>query len=295
MIIVPAHAALEIEQLGSRDKYWFRSEDEHIRTLFKVGRPNTGEHWAEIVVARIAAYLSIPHAPYELASDGRLGVATPSLVQVHGATRLIHGNEVLARAFQSYPADKARPGAAYNLVDIYESLKIYHGLREYDAPTEFGLYLLLDALVANQDRHHENWGLLENSDAARVLAPTFDHAASLACRLTDRERENRLNTRDAGYSLETYARRARTWFYSDSESAKRLATVEAFRSWTHRMAPRALAEVATKLTAADESTWTNMFDDLGPAEMTRIQIAFTVRLLVHNTSRLINVLTSVVR
>jgi hypothetical protein len=61
------------------------------------------------------------------------------------------------------------------------------------------------------------------------------------------------------------------------------------------MAPRALAEVATKLTAADESTWTNMFDDLGPAEMTRIQIAFTVRLLVHNTSRLINVLTSVVR
>jgi hypothetical protein len=115
MIIVPAHAALEIEQLGSRDKYWFRSEDEHIRTLFKVGRPNTGEHWAEIVVARIAAYLSIPHAPYELASGGRLGVATPSLVQVHGA--------------------------------------------------------------------------------ARVLAPTFDHAASLACRLTDRCRGPRKSVR----------------------------------------------------------------------------------------------------
>ena len=39
-------------------------------------------------------------------------------------------------------------------------------------------YVLLDAWIANQDRHHENWGALRHGDELR-LAPTFDHGASL--------------------------------------------------------------------------------------------------------------------
>ncbi|WP_040855534.1 hypothetical protein [Thiorhodovibrio frisius] len=34
-----------LEQLGNKEKYWFRINDR--RCLFKIGRPGTGENWAE--------------------------------------------------------------------------------------------------------------------------------------------------------------------------------------------------------------------------------------------------------
>ncbi len=38
-------------------------------------------------------------------------------------------------------------------------------------------YLMLDAWIANQDRHHENWGAISLNDGLH-LAPTFDHGAA---------------------------------------------------------------------------------------------------------------------
>jgi hypothetical protein len=48
-------------------------------------------------------------------------------------------------------------------------------------------YLMLDALIGNTDRHHENWGArvlagLGNGRRMAVLAPTYDHASSEGCR-----------------------------------------------------------------------------------------------------------------
>jgi hypothetical protein len=42
--------------------------------------------------------------------------------------------------------------------------------------------LVLDALIANTDRHHENWGVLAG---ARVLAPSFDHGTAWGFNLRD--------------------------------------------------------------------------------------------------------------
>jgi hypothetical protein len=51
-------------------------------------------------------------------------------------------------------------------------------------------YLVFDALIGNVDRHHENWGVLENirsESGERVfeVAPTFDHASSLGRELQE--------------------------------------------------------------------------------------------------------------
>jgi hypothetical protein len=66
----------------------------------------------------------------------------------------------------------------------------------------FAGYLMLDALVGNTDRHHENWAVVLSmprsmEDAAangrRVeLAPTFDHASCLGFNLRDEERIDRM-------------------------------------------------------------------------------------------------------
>jgi hypothetical protein len=60
-----------------------------------------------------------------------------------------------------------------------------------DAAGVFAGYLVLDAWVANQDRHDRNWAVLERADApdARHLAPSFDHTSSLGFNLVDARRK----------------------------------------------------------------------------------------------------------
>jgi hypothetical protein len=289
---IPSGAAQIAEQLGSREKYWFMDSDSDARKLFKIGRPNTGEHWSEVVVARICAWLEIPHADYQLATDGiHVGVVTSSIVEQHEATRLIHGNEVLARALDSYPAEHAHPGARYNLQDVFSSLSQYTAIDDRSAVATFGDYLILDALVANQDRHHENWGLLELPDGLRVLAPTFDHAASLACRLTDKERETRLNTSDRGYHIAHYVQRAHTWLYETRESQRRLTTLSAAKEWAALLyGINYRSPVIDSLAGASEDTFTEMFDDLHRSGISDTAVRFAVTLLNLNRDRIITAL-----
>jgi hypothetical protein len=54
--------------------------------------------------------------------------------------------------------------------------------------TQFAEYVVLDAIIGNTDRHHENWGVLRRHLGTRWvsrLAPTFDHASSLGRELVD--------------------------------------------------------------------------------------------------------------
>lgn len=64
---------------------------------------------------------------------------------------------------------------------------------------------MLDALVGNTDRHHENWGLVFwPTDAERYpsVAPTFDHASSLGCELQDKLRTTYLKEGRVGWYVE---------------------------------------------------------------------------------------------
>lgn len=63
--------------------------------------------------------------------------------------------------------------------------------------TELAGYMVLDALIGNTDRHHENWGLTvqvePDAKALRLsVAPSFDHASSLGRELRDVRREELL-------------------------------------------------------------------------------------------------------
>lgn len=98
-----------------------------------------------------------------------------------------------------------------------------------DAVGVFAGYLLLDALVCNQDRHHENWGLIATPERGLTLAPTFDHASSLGRNETDETRRKRLNTKDKGYSVESYVEKARSGFFENISSKKAMSTLDAFR------------------------------------------------------------------
>ncbi len=88
-------------------------------------------------------------------------------------------------------------------------------------------YLLLDAWIANTDRHHENWGVVWDGEVFR-LASTFDHGAALAHSLRDEERVERMTTRDRNRTVQAFAERGESALYLSDDEAKPMKLLEAF-------------------------------------------------------------------
>jgi len=65
---------------------------------------------------------------------------------------------------------------------------------------------MLDAVIGNQDRHHDNWGVIDTQDGARYLAPAFDLASCLGCQALA---ERKLRDLDRG-DVASWAKRGRS-------------------------------------------------------------------------------------
>jgi hypothetical protein len=107
-------------------------------------------------------------------------------------------------------------------------------------------------LIANTDRHHENWGAtaiahLENKRLG-VLAPTYDHASSLGRELSDDARRRKYTRADGTFEIA----KARSAIYADSTDTAPLSPIDAFRAFARRPAAAGawLGELA-RLTAGD--------------------------------------------
>ena len=108
-------------------------------------------------------------------------------------------------------------------------LDLYCTDRNFNRAGCFVGYVMLDAWIANQDRHHENWAAIAlPEEKALRLAPTFDHGASLARNISDAERKERLESRDKGQQIPHFASRARSAFYASPADDRTLGTLEAF-------------------------------------------------------------------
>ncbi len=200
--------------MGSKRKFWYSDPEQQGRSrLFKYPRPNTGEHWAEKVAAEVAGLLGISHAKVELAEfQGRRGSVTESFAR--GGRELIHGNQMLAMVVHGYDPGREAHQSSHTLANIWQAMdRVFvepDGSRR--AKLRIAEYLVLDALIGNTDRHHENWGILRRRtrDGWRgFVAPTFDHASSLGRELSD-ERRDRLMAENR---VEDYAERGRGALY----------------------------------------------------------------------------------
>lgn len=181
------------EPMGSKNKVWVDLPgDVEQPWLFKYSRESaglvTGEHWAEKVGAEVADLLGVPHARVELA---RLGGAWGSISRRFDAlarddTELVHGNDILAGQVTGYDRDKQRKQSDHTLSNVIRALNaVFADEQSRRAALEaLAGCLVLDALILNTDRHHENWGILRRTRAAegplQSFAPSFDHASCLA-------------------------------------------------------------------------------------------------------------------
>jgi hypothetical protein len=289
-----------LEQLGTKEKFWFDNN----KKLFKIGRPGTGEDWVEVVSAEICKMLDIPHAKYEFATyENDQGTITTNFVPKDG--RLIHGNEVLAKAYSNvhieYQETMKYKLREYKLKVIKSILTLPTTLNDKPISPQMNMlkkdteiksafdmfigYIMLDCLISNQDRHHENWGIII-IDKDIFLAPTFDHASGLGNKETDAEKVDRLNSKDKGYQVKAFVRKAKTPFYHKSE--KTLTTIEAFRlcsEWNSKAAKYWL----DKLNKITEDNLYTIFKKVPNHIISEISIKFAIEIIKENKIRLLEI------
>ena len=293
IVEIPEDAPAQLEQLGTKNKFWYRNENGQ-RMMFKRGRPGTGENWAEKVCCEICRLLDIPHAEYGLAVwKDQSGVVTPTFVPKGG--RLVLGNELLARIVDDYDRTarfRARQHTVRTVMAVASSKAIAFPMdwnppeSITDAAGVFVGYLMLDALVSNQDRHHENWGVIFLPGEGVFLAPTFDHASSLGRNETDAARTDRLTTKDKGRSVDAYVARAKSAFYATHSSTKSLTTLDAFRE-AAKIRPEAANHWVGQLAGVSMKSCRKILAEIPDTEILTPARDFAVRMIEINASRIL--------
>lgn len=295
---VDRRRAQQFEQLGSKPKFWFRENDR--RLLFKADDRGTGEDWAEVVACHLCDMLGLPHVEYELAAehDGdryrRPGVVCENMAPP--PKTLILGNQLLLSIVVGYPTAqrfKVRQHTVDAVCDVVSALSTPESKWMTSAPAGMrtGLdvfvgYVMLDAWVANQDRHHENWGAIGKGAETMSLAPTYDHGAGLARNLQDSEREERLATRDRNRSLEVFAAKGRSAFFASLGDSKPLLLLEAYRSFAAH-APDAARLWLNRLRGVTPEQVSGILDEVPEDRMSALCKQFTLALLEVNRRRLL--------
>jgi len=293
--------AQDVEPLGSKPKFWFRDEGD--RFLFKADDRGTGEDWAEIVAAELCQRLGIPHVEYELAAECegsrqvRPGVVCRNMSPPPKS--LVLGNQLLLAFDPDYPHHRRYRVQQHTIEAVSRILSTLGppelewmagappGIRS--ALDVFVGYSMLDVWIANQDRHHENWGAIWTSQnsPSLTLAPTFDHGAGLARNLTDSEREERLTTRDRNRTLPTFAAKGRSAFYESQTASRPLLLLEAFQRFSQR-SPVAAKNWLERLSAVTRDQVAGILERIPTERMSACCRRFTLELLEFNRRRLLD-------
>jgi hypothetical protein len=198
---------------------------------------------------------------------------------VHGypGTKKFRNREhTLRRVLSILSRNVARPAGAHLPGVVDDALGTFVG------------YLALDAWIANQDRHHDNWGVVVRPSGARHLAPTFDHSSSLGRNETDVNRARRLAPARGGGAMVEYVAKGRSAFYSTSKARKPISTIDAFREAAGR---RSLAarEWLRNLESVDENEEWAILARIPTSHISEVAIEFARRMLTLNRERRLSI------
>ncbi len=258
---------LQREEMGSKTKFWYRPLANHTDAsvvddnmwLFKYPQPRTGQHWAEKIAAEVAVILRINHARVELAEfQGDRGSVTESFAR--SGRSLYHGNQVLERVVHGYDPEQRFRQSNHTLANIFGAMDgiFVEPETAKSAKTLMAEYVLLDAVIGNTDRHHENWGVLRRrvGDKWRgFVAPSFDHASSLGRELLDDRRDRLLTENRVG----VYAEKGRGAIYWSEDDRRGLSPLELVRQGT-ALHPDLFLPALSKLERLNHETMTSLVD-----------------------------------
>lgn len=140
------------------------------RCLFKSGsNPFMQQPFNEVIASKIAARLNIPHVNYDIVWDNGVPFSVcEDFIDVN--TELVSAWRIMQMRKKDNSTSLYR-----HYIDCCTSLGVSDIVKSVDE------MLVLDYIIANEDRHQNNFGLIRNADTLRwvAAAPIFDSGSSL--------------------------------------------------------------------------------------------------------------------
>ena len=275
----------EPESMGARSKFWYRRADTPNSWLFKFPREGTGEHWSEKIAAEVASCIDVLHGRVELAEfESKRGSTTESFVR--SARELRHGNEVLAATIPDYNRTRRFQQYQHTLENIWRAFDRLYGepVGVRRARHVFASYLILDAVIGNTDRHHENWGIQVRHIGSKFrirIAPSFDHASSLGRELSDEQRKRRLREGKIG----DYAERGRGGIYRSEADNRAPSPLDLVRR-SSRDDPSLFGPILERVSAIGEQEVRGLVNRVPEDWMSGCARDFAIALMCYNLKEL---------
>ena len=224
-----------VEGTGYLRKFWVEHPQLGL-SLIKL-EEDTAPAWSEKVSYEIATRLKLPAASYEIGelvgwseyADKTKIMISPNFKRTD--TRYIQGAELLfvqTNTDARYSVAAVIETLATNEVQLPNDYQAPNGIE--DGADLFVGYLLLDSLIANNDRHGGNWEIGLDSRGIKTLAPLYDNGASFATTFGSIVYDN--------YTVEQYMNRDLSAFGEfQAETFKQAAELrpEATKAWLRQL------------------------------------------------------------
>ena len=187
---------------GSRTKWWLINPD-GVKFVFKIpkgthGSLSIGENYSEFLAYKLGTQLfnlKIPEIKFAV-RNGVQGVISKNFIDKK------YEFLEISDYFQEFNLDFNTEHLPHYKLSI--ALKI---MDKFSMLQNFFEMCIFDILIANQDRHCENWGILKEIKKGEFeFAPLYDNGSSLGCYLTEARIQNCLGDERAfnGFNNRAY-------------------------------------------------------------------------------------------
>lgn len=257
---------------GTRTKYWLINPTNDQNALFKEPRANTGEAWAELVAALIGDLIHFPTATTSLATyHNTVGSLSNNFIST--GEEFLEGGDLITRldtSFDRYKLDH------YTLDTILKSLPQNQGLEK-----AFLQIPVFDALIGNQDRHCDNWGVIRKGEQYD-MAPLYDNGASLGHLLSEVQIKRLLNNPEG---LNQFTQRSFSLIGLPNHKKPKHKML---LNYIYAKYPDHLTETIECLRDISHNGITQIIDEIPDESMSSLQKEWVIRFILHRKDWLLH-------
>lgn len=269
----------------SRTNLWLFKRAKHGSELRSdsedANRYRRSDDHSEWLAARLAALIELPAAEVHYAVSGSESGVISRNVAPDGWD--MEAGDLLLLDYDGYVscATKPKERTGHNLANIEQLMRGVVAppdsrVEAWAAFEVFAGYLVLDAWIANTDRHAMNWSLMRRG-TEQALAPSFDHGSAFGSGNNEQRVERLVEEGVRRFCERGYARRFEDGRHQPltelALNATRLAGPQAW-SWIERLGD------------LDESSWSCFIDEMDGVSEPRSR--FMSAVLDQNRRRLLD-------
>lgn len=260
---------------GTRAKFWLLEPETDpknpTRHLFKIPTEGTGGHWAEFIASEVGMRLGFNTTEVRLAEHkGMVGTISKNFRAK--AEELYEGGDLFLAQFENFD----RRSLTY-----YELPHIIDILSAYDLEKAFVTVPVYDALIANNDRHCDNWGVLIGPEGIR-LAPIYDNGSSLGFNETI-ENKQRMLTDDR--MLQGFCNRGRS---SIGLSGRKKPKHFELLSYLYQSFPKELQLEVSRLEQLNVEMLLSIVDEIPNNIMSDLDKKWVIRVILYRKKWILN-------